>query len=57
MDWIEERIGQEALTAVGHRMVHGGPKYWKPELITQEMIEDLHRLSPLILNICQRRSC
>ena len=25
MDWIEERIGRDALTAVGHRVVHGGP--------------------------------
>ena len=23
-------------------MVHGGPKYWKPERITAKMIEDLH---------------
>jgi len=29
MDWIEERIGRDALTAVGHRVVHGGPKYSK----------------------------
>src|SRR6266404_2402430 len=27
MDWIEERLGRVALTAVGHRVVHGGPKY------------------------------
>lgn len=46
MDWIEERIGRAALTAVGHRVVHGGPKYSKPQLITVEMVEELHRLSP-----------
>jgi len=46
MDWIEERIGRDALTAVGHRVVHGGPKYSEPLRITPEMIEDLHRLSP-----------
>ena len=23
MDWIEQRIGRDALTAVGHRVVHG----------------------------------
>jgi acetate kinase len=34
------------LTAVGHRVVHGGPKYSEPQRITPEMIEDLHRLSP-----------
>ncbi len=46
MDWIEERHGPDALTAVGHRVVHGGPKYYQPQRITSEMIEELHRLSP-----------
>ncbi len=34
MDWIEERGDQEVLTAVGHRVVHGGPKYSEPQVIT-----------------------
>jgi acetate kinase len=34
------------LTAIGHRIVHGGPKYGQPERITAEMMEELHRLSP-----------
>ena len=46
MDWIEERSGRDALTAVGHRVVDGGPKYSKPERITAEMVAELHRLSP-----------
>ena len=46
MDWIEENGTRAALTAVGHRVVHGGPKYSKPQRITAEMIEELHRLSP-----------
>lgn len=46
MDWIEQRSGRDALTAVGHRVVHGGPKYSKPQRITAEMVEELHRLSP-----------
>ena len=46
MDWIDERSGREALTAVGHRVVHGGPKYSQPQRITAEMVEELHRLSP-----------
>ncbi|MGB9421881.1 MAG: acetate/propionate family kinase [Candidatus Acidiferrum sp.] len=46
MDWIEERCGHDALTAVGHRVVDGGPKYSKPERITAEMVAELHRLSP-----------
>ncbi len=46
MDWIEERPGGGALTAVGHRVVHGGPKYSKPQRITAEMIAELHKISP-----------
>ncbi len=46
MDWIEERCGRAALTAVGHRVVQGGPKYSKPQRITAEMVQELHRLSP-----------
>ena len=46
MDWIEKRGGRRTLTAVGHRVVHGGPKYYKPERITLQMVEELHRLSP-----------
>jgi propionate kinase len=46
MEWIEEHSGRDALTAVGHRVVHGGPKYRQPQRVTAEMVEELHRLSP-----------
>ena len=46
MDWIEERLGRVALSAVGHRVVHGGPKYSDPQLITREMVEELRQLRP-----------
>lgn len=46
MDWARERIEHGSLAAVGHRVVHGGPKYREPQRITAEMIEVLHQLSP-----------
>jgi acetate kinase len=46
MDWIEERTGRDGLAAVGHRVVHGGPKYSEPQRLTPEMVEELQRLSP-----------
>jgi acetate kinase len=46
MDWIEQRLGGNALTAVGHRVVHGGPRYCEPQRITAEIVEELRRLSP-----------
>jgi acetate kinase len=45
IDIIEARSGHDALAAVGHRVVHGGPKYSQPRQITPEMIEDLRQLS------------
>ena len=46
MDWIEEQIRRGELTAVGHRVVHGGPKYSEPQRITPEMVAELHELQP-----------
>jgi len=46
VDWIEERCGRDALSAVGHRVVHGGPLYCEPQRITADMVEELRRLSP-----------
>jgi acetate kinase len=46
MEWIDEHSGRDALAAVGHRVVHGGPKYSKPQQVSAEMVEELHRFSP-----------
>jgi acetate kinase len=46
MDWIEEHIGRAALSAVGHRVVHGGPKHSDPQIITRKMVRELHQLKP-----------
>ncbi len=46
MDWIELYCEKDSLTAVGHRIVQGGPKYSQPQCITVDMVEELRRLSP-----------
>ena len=46
MDWVEQHIGRDELAAVGHRIVHGGPQYSAPRLITAEMLDELQRLGP-----------
>ena len=46
MDWIDERIARGALTAIGHRVVHGGPRHWEPQRITPELTHELERLKP-----------
>jgi len=44
MDWLEKHNGSYALTAVGHRVVHGGPKYSESQIINKEMIDALLQL-------------
>jgi acetate kinase len=46
MDCIEEHSRNHVLTAIGHRVVHGGPDYSDPQIIGPELIEELRRLSP-----------
>ena len=45
IDWLEDRIGFASLKAVGHRVVHG-MKYSEPTRITQELLDELHRIRP-----------
>jgi acetate kinase len=45
MDWIEGRDEKSTITAAGHRIVNGGPKYGQPQRIDAEMLEELRKLS------------
>lgn len=45
-EWLGER--QDArLAAIGHRVVHGGPEYSKPILVSREVVDRLERYVPL----------
>ena len=46
LEWLSQNVGMEQLWAVGHRVVHGGLRYNKPELVTPRMLEELKRISP-----------
>ena len=45
IDWLEEQIDFSLLSGVGHRVVFG-MKHTQPELITQELLNELYRISP-----------
>ena len=45
IDWLEARIDFELVIAVGHRVVHG-MHHAQPEQVTQELLEELRRISP-----------
>jgi acetate kinase len=46
MNWIEESDDRDRLSAIGHRVVHGGPKYYKPQRLDLQIIAALRDLSP-----------
>ena len=45
--WLKSMYGGARVLGVGHRVVHGGPKYGEPTLITPQVVADLYRLVPL----------
>ena len=44
LDWLD---GQGAIAAAGHRVVHGGTHYSRPQLVTPALIEALAGFEPL----------
>jgi len=46
-EWLRSRYGGARVLAVGHRVVHGGPCFANPVVITPEVLAELHRLIPL----------
>jgi acetate kinase len=46
-DWLENDPRGQKLDAVGHRVVHGGPKYDQPQIISPELMVELKRVVPL----------
>ncbi|HHY49108.1 MAG TPA: acetate/propionate family kinase [Alphaproteobacteria bacterium] len=45
LDWLEEHHGLATLGAIGHRIVHGGPRYRRPEPIDASMLAELRRFA------------
>ncbi len=43
--WLETQDGFESVRAVGHRVVHG-MNHTEPEIVTQDLLDELHRISP-----------
>ncbi|MBK7471536.1 MAG: acetate/propionate family kinase [Betaproteobacteria bacterium] len=39
--------GKDAVAAVGHRVVHGGPRYTQPQWVSPELVATLRELVPL----------
>ena len=45
IDWLEEQDGFSSIRALGHRVVHG-MQHTAPELVSPELLDELHRIRP-----------
>jgi acetate kinase len=45
--WLQAEHGDSGLHAIGHRVVHGGPRYHAPEIITPPLVAALRELVPI----------
>lgn len=47
LGWVDEWLGEAALVAVGHRVVHGGRDFTGPVRLTEDVLAALETLTPL----------
>ena len=45
--WLRSKYGGAHVLGVGHRVVHGGPRFTGPTVITRQVLEELRALIPL----------
>src|SRR3954447_9218778 len=47
-DFLRERRGGMKLVGVGHRVVHGGTKYFQPVRVDKAVLAELEQIIPLV---------
>ena len=45
--WLRARYGGSRVLGVGHRVVHGGPHFAGPTIVTPQVLDELRKLMPL----------
>lgn len=45
---VKQWLGPRSLAGIGHRIVHGGPRYHDPVVLTDQVIADLRELAPYL---------
>ncbi|MBN45463.1 MULTISPECIES: acetate/propionate family kinase [unclassified Methylophaga] len=47
IDWFYKHIDISSIKAIGHRIVHGGHLYKKPQWVTKQLLKHLSAITPL----------
>ena len=50
VELLEKKTGASGVRAIGHRVVHGGPRYCDPRRVDGAMLEELRRISSFAPN-------
>jgi acetate kinase len=50
VELLEKKTGGSPVNAIGHRVVHGGPRYRDPRRVDEAMLEELRRISSFAPN-------
>lgn len=50
VELLEQKAGDSAVSAIGYRVVHGGPRYRDPQRVDEAMLKELRRISPFAPN-------
>ena len=50
LDWLGSIGELDGITAIGHRIVHGGPTHFDPQIVTAELLADLRDAIPFAPN-------
>jgi len=50
LDWIDSHTRDTSLAAIGHRIVHGGPRFQNPQWISGNVVAELRRVVPFAPN-------
>lgn len=45
--WLRSKMGSGRIGGVGHRVVHGGPRFKSPVIATRDILKELKELTPL----------
>ena len=45
--WLRSKYGGARVLGVGHRVVHGGPQFTGPTVVTSDVLRELYQLVPL----------
>ncbi|MDO8828446.1 acetate/propionate family kinase [Methylophaga sp.] len=47
VEWFQDNLDISSVNAIGHRIVHGGHLYKKPQWVTQDLLNHLSAITPL----------